>query len=216
MTMRKHFIVIFLWLLLWDMAVAQITPDRINTENSECSDDDVIISTIQNFDTLYYIINVTVSPEYMRKHIFANVAEFYFWSDTLDLPPKKNSKKKFSQYMLKPHSFRIEAGYTFVKRVVLPAIHDSTLYYRIKNYYVENEALESQIHIINKVNDGHCRYYSFSYNNTNCFLTVYIRARRFNYEYNRIFSPPEYIFPDEAETTDCYVRFLIPLIPNSE
>ena len=179
MTMRKHFIVIFLWLLFCDMAAAQITSDRINSESYKYSDDDVIISTIQNFDTLYCIINVNVSHEYMRKHIFANTAEFYFWSDTLDLPPKNISKKKFSQYMLKPHSFHIDADYTFLERVVLPAIHDSTLYYRIKQYSVERGAV-SRIDTINEVDNGNCRYYSFSYNNTNCFLIVYIRAHRFN------------------------------------
>ena len=106
-------------------------------------------------------------------------------------------------------------SYTFIKRVVLPAIHDSTLYHRIEQYCVETDAV-SRTHTINTVDNGHYRYYSFSYKNTNCFLTVYIRARRFNYEINRIYSPPRYLFPNEAEESDCYIRFLVPLVPTSE
>lgn len=195
------------------MAVAQITSDRIYSESYQYSDDDVIISDIQYFDTLYHISNVNVSDEYIRTHIFDNSAEFYFWSDSLVLPPMKISKEKFAQYMLKPHSFYKEGDCLFLKRVVLPAIRDSTLYHRIKQYCVEIDLSVSETHTINTVDNGHYRYYSFSYKNTNCFLTVYIRARRFNYEINRIYNPPRYLFPSEAEESDCYIRFLVPLAP---
>ena len=194
------------------MATAQITSDRTYSESYKYSDDDVIISDIQYFDTLYHIYNVSVSYEYIRTHIFDNSAEFYFCSDSLVLPPMNISKEKFAQNILKPHSFYNETDYLFFKRVVLPAIHDSTLYHRIEQYYVETDAV-SRTHTINTVDNGHYRYYSFSYNNTNCFLTVYIRARRFNYEINRIYSPPRYLFPNEAEESDYYIRFLVPLAP---
>lgn len=213
--MKKRIIALFYGCFFCSMAVAQITSDRIYSVSYKYSDDDVIISDIQYFDTLYHISNVNVSDEYIRTHCFDNSAEFYFWSDSLVLPPMSISKEKFAQYILKPHSFCLEGGYTFIKRVVLPAIHDSTLYHRIEQYYVETDAV-SRTHIINTVDNGHYRYYSFYYKNTNCFLTVYIRARRFNYEINRIYSPPRYLFPSEAEESDCYIRFLVPLVPTSE
>lgn len=213
MTKKKRIILFFVAVFSCSMVMAQVASDRMNSESYRYSDDDVIISTIQYFDTLYHISNVNVSGKYIRTHIFDNAADFYFWSDSLDLPPQNISKKKFSQYILKPHSFCLEGGYTFIKRVVLPAIHDSTLYHRIKQYYVETDLSVSRTHTINTVDDGHYRYYSFSYNNTNCFLIVYVRARRYNYEYSRIFSPPHYLFPKEAEKSDYYIRFLIPLAP---
>ena len=213
--MKKRIIALFYGCFFCSMAVAQITSDRIYSVSYQYSDDDVIISDIQYFDTLYHISNVNVSDEYIGTHCFDNSAEFYFWSDSLILPPMNISKEKFAQYILKPHSFYNETDYLFLKRVVLPAIHDSTLYHRIEQYYVETDAV-SRTHTINTVDNGHYRYYSFSYKNTNCFLTVYIWARRFNYEINRIYSPPRYLFPNEAEESDCYIRFLVPLVPTSE
>lgn len=47
------------------MAVVQITSDRIYSVSYQYSDDDVIISDIQYFDTLYHISNVNVSDEYI-------------------------------------------------------------------------------------------------------------------------------------------------------
>ena len=214
--MKKRIIALFYGCFFCSMAVAQITSDRIYSVSYKYSDDDVIISDIQYFDTLYHISNVNVSDEYIRTHCFDNSAEFYFWSDSLILPPMNISKEKFAQYILKPHSFYNETDCLFLKRVVLPAIRDSTLYHRIKQYCVETDLSVSETHTINTVDNGHYRYYSFSYNNTNCFLTVYIRARRFNYEINRIYSPPRYLFPNEAEESDYYIRFLVPLVPTSE
>ena len=54
------------------MAVAQITSDRIYSVSYQYSDDDVIISDIQYFDTLYHISNVNVSDEYIRTQLFSD------------------------------------------------------------------------------------------------------------------------------------------------
>lgn len=207
--MNKYITTIFLCLIFFYNSTAQITSDPICPEGYKYSDDDVIISTIQYFDTLYCIHNINVSHEYIRSHIFANKAEFFFWSDSLDLPPMDISKEEFAQYMLKPNSFYKETVGTFIHRVILPAIHDSVLYIRVENSFADTFRPHSTI--VKKEDN----YDAFTYN-TNCFLTVYIRARRFNYEINRIYDPPRYLFPNEAENSDCYIRFLIPLIPNSE
>ena len=47
------------------MAVVQITSDRIYSVSYQYSDDNVNISDIQYFDTLYHISNVHVSDEYI-------------------------------------------------------------------------------------------------------------------------------------------------------
>lgn len=207
--MKKRIIALFYGCFFCSMAVAQITSDRIYSVSYQYSDDDVIISDIQYFDTLYHIYNVNVSLEYIRTHIFDNSAEFYFWSDSLDLPPKDISKEEFAQYLLKPHSFYKEVVGTFIHRVILPAIQDSALYTRVKNSFTDSFRPHSTVV---KKSDN---YDAVTFN-TNCFLTVYIRARRFNYEINRIYSPPRYLFPNEAEESDYYIRFLVPLVPTSE
>ena len=54
------------------MAVVQITSDRIYSVSYKYSDDDVNISDIQYFDTLYHISNVNVSDEYIRTQLFSD------------------------------------------------------------------------------------------------------------------------------------------------
>lgn len=201
--MKKHLIVCLTWLFLCKISMAQK-----KTDSYVYSEKDVIISTVQHFDTLYCFYNLKKNPPFVKNRIFDNQAKLYYWSDTLDIPQKTISGRKFAKNMLKPHSFHKEVGYTFLHRVILPAIKDSMLYYRVKNSFTDEWQPHSSI--VKIIEEGEAHYKIFTYN-TSCFLSVYIRARRFNYEYNRIYSSPVYLFPKKSQLSDCYIRFLIPL-----
>ena len=70
--MKKRIIVFFMAVFFCSMAVAQITSDRIYSKSYQYSDDDIIISDIQYFDTLYHISNVNVSDEYIGTQLFSD------------------------------------------------------------------------------------------------------------------------------------------------
>ena len=201
--MKKHLIVCLAWLFLCKISMGQK-----KTDGYVYSEKDVIISTVQHFDTLYCFYNLKKNPPFVKNRIFDNQAKLYYWSDTLDIPKKTISGRKFAKNMLKPHSFHKEVGYTFLHRVILPAIKDSMLYYRVKNSFTNEWQPHSTI--VKIIEEGEAHYKIFTYN-TSYFLSVYIRARRFNYEYNRIYSSPAYLFPKKSQLSDCYIRFLIPL-----
>lgn len=91
--MNKYITTIFLCLIFFYNSTAQITSEPICPEGYKYSDDDVIISTIQYFDTLYCIHNINVSHEYIRSHIFANKAEFFSGLIRLICPQWISAKK---------------------------------------------------------------------------------------------------------------------------
>ena len=167
----------------------------------------VIISNIQHIDTIYWISNPRISYRYMERHIFENQACFGFKTDSLYFP-KQVSKKKFANNLLNPRSFYLLASTTFVNKVIIPEVTDTTLLQLLNQSYNEdwNCMIISEIEQKGK----NYRYIASTYN-THCFLSVYIKTGIFNLEYNRIFNPPRYLYPKESSKRDVYVKFLFPL-----
>lgn len=154
--MKKYLIVCLAWLFLCKISMGQK-----KTDGYVYSEKDVIISTVQHFDTLYCFYNLKKNPPFVKNRIFDNQAKLYYWSDTLDIPKKTISGRKFAKNMLKPHSFHKEVGYTFLHRVILPAIKDSMLYYRVKNSFTNEWQPHSTI--VKIIEEGEAHYKMFIY-----------------------------------------------------
>lgn len=170
-------------------------------------DSDVIIERIRYIDTLYCISN-PIRSDYYVKHIFANRAECYFYSDSL-FSPKKFSKRQFAKNVFDSHSFYPAEG-SFVIKVILP---------RIPNDYIHKQWIDSSyndiwhptLRCVGIVNTKKQKYVTFV-SNTNYFLSVKIRASTFNREYNQIYNPPWYFFNKSIKKNDPYITFLVALI----
>ena len=123
--------------------------------------------------------------------------------------PKQLGKAKFAKNFLDPRSFFLLASATFVRKIILPEIKDSALYHRVDQSYCD----EWTCVVTSKKNykGKNHQYVAYTYN-THSYLSVFIKAKLFNKEYNEIFLPPKYLFPEESEDNDIYIQLMIPLL----
>ncbi len=172
----------------------------------------VIISNIQHIDTIYWISNPRISYRYMERHVLENQACFGFKTDSLFFP-KHVSKKKFAKNLLSPRSFYLLASTTFVNKVIIPEVTDTTLLQLLNQSY-NNDDWDCVVISEKEYKKGKkYRYVAYTYN-AHHFLSVFVKTDMFNLEYNRIFQPPKYLFPEESKKGAVFVKLLIPLKMN--
>lgn len=172
---------------------------------------DVVMSKILFIDTIFSISNPRISYKYMEHHFFENQAYFGFKTDSLYFP-KYVSKKKFAENLLGPRSFYLLASSIFVNKVIIPEVTDTTLLQLLNQSY-NNDDWECVILSKNEHKNNKYHYTAYTYN-THHFLSVFVRTDIFNLEYNKIFQPPKFLFPEESGKRAVFVKILIPLKMN--
>lgn len=195
-------------LLECDFAFSQDTNSITVRGDAIHTTDNIFISNVKHIDTIYCISNPKVRAKDVRRKIFANQACFWFETDSL-YKPKQFEETEFAKNFLDPHSFFLLASTVFIRKIILPEIKDTALYHRIdKSYCAEWDCFVTSKTIHKGWN---YKYGAYTYN-TNTYLAVFIKTELFNVEYNKIFNPPKYLFPEESKDNDIYIQLMIPLI----
>ena len=213
----------FLYLIVHPVMWAQ---DIQNNRGGE-KESDVIIGEIRYIDSIYYIHNPRISLRFWdrRNAAFADVAECYFYSDSLFFP-KKTSKQKFADNLFNGHSFYFAKAVSFIQRVICPHISDRTLYPDTALYLrIDSAVVGVERRFDDRINEKGQKYTVVLFN-THCFLSVKVKALTFTKEINKIYNPPHYFFtkynwrqamiykrrnPYKIKRDNPYLTILIPL-----